>query len=182
MQGLDGKGWEDGCARARGGRARFGRAADARGHLWWKRGALTEGKRPSYLPITMWSVTCPPGPMELPGVTGASSAPAASRLPWNSHSPPGVRLFCAKQWGWLVPHLGPHTGSPHVAAHVPWLTKGARSAATAQASLCSEDACPHVSPCRCTWCNCPPPTSRSPRRTGRPASKRTCSSSWAGRR
>lgn len=75
-QGLGG-----GCARAWGGRARFRHAADPRGRPLWKGGALPEGKRPSYLPITMWSVTCPPGPMELPGATGAGQLCPSCLLP-----------------------------------------------------------------------------------------------------
>lgn len=34
-----------------------------------------------------------------------------------------------------------------------------------------------ASPCRCTWCSCPQPRSHFPRRSGRPASKRT--RSWS---
>lgn len=91
----------------------------------WRRVGLPQGRRLSSLPITVGSDLHPQAPrscLELHAL--ASSTPAASHLPWDSHSPPGAPFLLCRAVGLAgalltVNTAHPHPpGSPDAAAHV----------------------------------------------------------------
>lgn len=72
-------------------------------------------------------------------------------------------------------------GFPHIAEQVLyictecWHFQAVKLCRVSSGGLLPPEPCSGASPCRYTWCSCPPPTSHFPQRTGHPASKLTCS-------
>lgn len=153
----------------------------------WKRGVgLPQGKRLSYLPITMWAATCTPRPHG--AAWSYTHWPAPLRPPPTSRGTvilllEPVSFVQSSGVGWNLTRSTPLTPHPGLRTrlHTSVARQGRLGMQPPHAGPQREEG-PHASPCRYTWCSCPPPTSHFPRRSGRPASKRTCSSSWAGRR